>query len=275
MTQRHLRDLYVRGTLVNMVDEGGTALPEDDPEGGPPSASVFVKKLNTAESAEAVRMASAARATVLAARKDESSDLFISAVDEIDGMTREEIVDFLISEDLSKKTDSIKAEEASEDEWSKDDYLQGLNDAWDGGLGEVWLKTATAEEGTEPLAQAEEAARVYAELKRFQDRITTQITSTADYLRRDYEDVSMEVMQPKAVQRLIKVRGDIAWLDEYRKAEVYLATRDPENHRVKYFETRAEVDELELPILLNLLRTLSELAVDAQEGKDLQATPAS
>lgn len=255
MKKRHLRDLYVRGTLHTMNDN----TPNEE------AVTVFLKKLNLAENEKAIRKANAARAVEMAAAEDPQSEIYLAVLGDAMDTPRENLVEHLISEPLSKKREAIELEIGAKDEWSKENYLQGLNDAWLDGMRERFH--------TDP--DDKEARATFEAMKRFSDEVDVLVEGEAKALRRDYEHTPEEELREKAIKSLLKQRADIIWVDTYRKAELLMATRDEDNHRELYFEEVTDLDELETPTLLNLLKAYREMLVEPQEGKDSEETPSS
>lgn len=252
--KRHLRDLYVRG-VVHTFDDG---------EGEP--ITVYLKKLNTNENEEAIRKANAVRARVVSAARDDATEAHQAIALEVEESEREDLVEYLIQEEVAKKRESIQAEVAGSDKWNDEDYLQGLHDSWaEGGMND-----RHAEDPEDPEAKA-----VFEKLKEFTEEVDGFVEKETVGLRRDWKDVHIDTVREKSLQHLIKTRGDLAWVEEYRKCEVYIATRDPENHRERYFEDRSELDEIETEVLLQLLRTYRDIDVEPPEGKDSEETPSS
>jgi hypothetical protein len=160
---------------------------------------------------------------------------------------------------------AIEAEVASKEEWSKDDYLQGLRDVWGASLAEAYL-----EDSDNP-----EANRVKEELERFQAELNDELEAQREKIRRDLDQKNREDLERRVVDRLLATRADVAWLNEFRKAEVWLATRYLDDHHKRYFESREEVDQLYKPALDTLQEAYQELAVEPLEGKDLGETQIS
>lgn len=253
MKKRHLRDLYVRGT-VHTIDDG-----DGEPE------SVFLKKLNLNENEEAVRLANAERSSYIAASRDPSSQKYKDVLAEVYETDRDILVDYLIAEPLAKHRESVEAEISANPEWEKDNYLQGLHDAWNKGLRDKYHLDN----------EDEEASKVFAELRRFAEEVDTVIEGYSKSLKAEYDGMSDEELNPKATEQLLKNQADMAWVDCYRKAELLFAVRDVDDHKERLFESLADIDELETETFLNLLRAYREMNVEPQEGKDSPETPSS
>lgn len=251
MKKRRLQDLYVVGQELTIDDGKGPVV-------------VWLQKLNPVENEDALRRANAMRARMLISRNNEDSEEFQVALGEaFDYGNRENLVDYLIENDVAEVRLSRTAEEEAKDKWSKDGYLQGLRDAWVGTPDAPGLKDVYVENKDDP-----EASRVFGELKKFDNTVEAEIAGEKDRLRRDYEGMAEDDLRRKVAVRFVESRADAAWFREYARAEVYYATREPDKHKQRYFETRREVDELETAVLLSLQKAYAALKVDPLEGKD-------
>lgn len=254
MRKGHLRDLYVKGRVHKMIDE------VNDVE-----AELFLKKLNTSENEQALRAANAARAVLLAAAADPTSDIYLATLGEAMDEDRDRLIDYLISEEVAKLRDSAEAEIGDKEEWSDDDYLQGLSDAWRNGLEDKWK--------ADP--EDPDAKRVFEALKKFAAEVSVRMEGELAHLRRNWEDVPDQELREKATTHLLKIRSDISWVEEFRKAELMIGCRLVEDHQKKYFDYRYELDDLETDVIIGLLRAYRELTTEPTEGKELQETPNS
>lgn len=247
---RRLTDLYVVGNELK-IDDG-----RHEPE------TIWVQKLNPVEHETAMRRAAGARARVLTGKHEEETEM---AQDEAEQLGREVWVDYLVSDVLGKKVAALEAELAAEEEWSKEDYLQGLKDVWE----------ASMEKALEEDPEDASAIRVRDELSRFRDLLEERINGEREALTQDFESKDDEDLERRVVDRLLQTRADLAWLGEFRKCEVWLSVREVDNHRKKYFEGRQEVDDLAHETVMQIMNFYQNLQVDPQEGKDSGATPTS
>ena len=250
---RRLEDLYVVGKFI----------PFDDGRGDP--VTVWLRKLNPIESTQAVRRANAERSKVRAARHDPESDIYLEVFYEVaDIGDIEELVEYVALDELNTLTIQTEARLAEEEEWSKEDYLQGLRDAWQGGLLEEFLKDS----------EHPEAKRVFTELQRFDDAVKAEVATGAEAIKNGYRRESMEDLRAKAVEQMLTYRASGAWVDEFHRCEVWLGTFE-EDTKTQYWPDRKQVDGLSATVLNKLMSEYAELSVDVQEGKDSEATPDS
>lgn len=253
---RRLADLYVVGKMVAI----------DDGQGDP--VEVWLQKLNPIDQEKAMRGANAARARFLAIRKDTDSDEYNSLYSQVyDVGDVDQLVEYLIAPELGKLAIARESELAEEDEWANDNYLQGLRDAWEGndetpGLMEVYHRNP----------EDKEAAAVYAGLKKFMEQVEKSLEGERKALKKEYANRDIERLREDVLVQLIDVQADIEWMKEFRKAEVWLAVREPNDPKKRYFSTREEVDELSLEVQTRLMEAYRSLSVDVVEGKDLEAT---
>lgn len=247
---RRLTDLFVVGQEV-VIDDGNFE-----------PITVWLQKLNPVEHETAMRRASGARARVLSGKNEEEIEM---AQDEAAQITREVWIEYLVSDALGKRISALEAELSAEEEWSENDYLQGLKDVWE----------ATLEKALEEDPEDISARKVQEELDRFRQQLDERIEGERATLVKDFEAKHDEDLERRVVDRLLQTRADLAWLNEFRKCEVWLSTREPENHRKKYFHSREEVDELAHETLMKIMTAYQSLAVDPLEGKDSGATQTS
>jgi len=250
---RQLSDLYVRGKSVTI----------DDGEGTP--VEVYIRKLNPMEHEKALRKSNAARARVMAAVKDPDGDEYLQVQGDVYDMVPTQIVNYLVEEGLDDTRLVAEAEEENEKEWSEEDYLQGLRDSWNDVL------SGRLQEDPEDA----EALRVLKELERFTTKVDKRIEKERENLRSELELHSIEALREKTVETFLKTRANLLWLSEFRRAQLWLAVRQVNDHKAYYFTSRDEVDELPEEVLTILVRSYAELEVDTLEGKDSEEIPDS
>lgn len=252
--KRRLEDLYVIGREMSIDDGQGDAV------------VVWMQKLNPVELHSVMRAANAARSRVRSVRADKTSDEYMAMwLDVLDWERKEDLVEYLIAEQVMHIQERCEAELAAEEEWDKDEYLQGLRDAWESGLKDIYAVTPDDPEGK----------RVLAELTRFSEAAEAAGADDIALARAEMEAQPMESLQEKAMDRVIAYRANTAWLDEFHRAELLYGVRDPENHKAYYFANRTQLDLLSAPVLTQLFATYSELSMDVTEGKGSEETPTS
>jgi hypothetical protein len=246
MGRRRLADLFVVGREVVFDDGNGEAV------------KVWLQKISPLDHQNALRRANQARARVLARQLSDGSEWDIS-VAEATEMKREDKVNYLVMDEITGRIPAWEAELGSEEEWSKDGYLDGLKDSWEDGLSRRYQEDPTDEE----------AVHVFAEITRYTQIVEQRIDDEKEALTRDYEQRTDEEITHKVAEKLNQSKGDIAWLNEFRRCEIWLAVRDPRDHNKRYLESREELDMCSQEVLLRLLDEYREMSVDVTEGKDL------
>jgi hypothetical protein len=248
--RRRLSDLYVVGEEVTFEDPGG-----DEP------IVVWVQKLSPVQHEAVLRDSGAERAPILALKRLEPGhdDLDPYEAELEENLKHLTVVDLL----TAKKEGSVRAakedEVAAEEEWENDNYLQSLTDAWEGGLMAEWAKNN----------EHVEAARVHDELERFNEQVEVKVEADMRHVRRDYEDMSDTEARMEALHQVIDFAADVRWMTEYRRQELYYATRvSQENSRELYFDSPGEVGELTAPVFNRLLTVYQGLTVNPLEVKD-------
>lgn len=241
---RRLSDLFVVGREVVF----------DDGQGDP--VTVWLQKISPLDHSTALRRANQARARVVARQLDDASEWEVSITEAVE-MSREAKIEYLVLDEIQGKLPAWEAELGDEEEWKKDGYLQGLKDSWDDGMSDRYAQDETDEE----------AAHVFNEMKRYTDLVQKQIDGEKENRTRDFETNDDDWLNHKVAEKLNQAKGDIAWLNEFRRSEIWLALRDPRDHNVRYLDSRDELDMLSQQVLIKLLTEYSEISVDPTEGK--------
>jgi hypothetical protein len=243
--RRKLTDLYRREAVVTI----------DDGQGDP--VKVLVRKMSPVDYERAYRKANALRATILTLNNEES-DYYQSTKNEIVEMSRDALIDYLANAGTAKELPVIEGEVAGGDKWNKDEYIVGLMDAWEGGL-----KDAYAEDPEDAEAKA-----VFEKMKEYQEEVEAAITDYSESLKDSYSKLSDVELQDIATKDMLKLNADMAWMNEFRRWEIFLSSYDPDTKN-RIFSERAEIDDLS-PEVLNVLSVkIEELVVELTEGKDL------
>lgn len=251
--KRRLTELYVVGQEVIF----------DDGEGEP--ITVYVRKLNPVDHDTALRRANAARSRIMAIKSDEDTEEYLAMMSLVYDYKDDDLVQYLVDDYRGTKYVSIEARRADDDEWAKDNYLQGLHDAWDDGVDATY-----AEDPTDA-----DALRVYKELERFSALVEQDVEAEVGDFRETLSDRSVGDLRAMVLEKIFDVRASIAWLDEYRKCEIWLSVRESD-HKTRYFTGgRQEIDELPTEVFKRLQDAYRLISVDPLEGKDSAATPAS
>ncbi len=253
IAKRRLEDLYVIGKAVDFDDGSGDVI------------TVWLQKLNPVELSTALRRANAARSRVRSVKSDPTSDEYQSYwLEVLDFETAESLSNYLAGEQTMAIQEREEARLAAEEEWAEHDYLQGLKDAWLGGLSEQHQ----LDPDEETTRVRDELARYSAAASEIADAETAQII--AEYMAKD-----LELLQDEAMERVIAYHANVAWLDEFHRCELWRGVRDPLKHTVYYFEKREQIDSLSAVVANRLYAAYADLSVDVSEGKDSEETPSS
>lgn len=244
----------------------GVDVPFEDDEG---SFSVWLQKIVPAENKEAVAHSYKSRAKTLTLLKADPDDAdliaFTDALPDWGLDTREARVRFLITDDLQKAQKSIEEKIAYDSEWSENDYLVTLQEAWNDGLKEKFA--------LDP--EHDEAKRVFVELKRYTEEVNKLVEIEEQELFDAMDENSDETILQRTIKVLIEYQAGMDQTAEYHKWVIYFAARNPENHDERYFESREDLETYPPEIFSKLLEEYILLALDQSEGKDQQATPIS
>src|SRR5262249_51407248 len=152
-----------------------------------------VRKLNSVEHEEIVRRANAAKAKVLACNKNPDSVTARAIELQVEELrTKEDLVDALAPDELAKRINSVEAEVASQEKWSKDDYLQGLQDSWQEGLYRTYHEDP----------DNEEAKHVYEEIQAYVKEVQDSLGEVEDDIKNDLRGNT----EPKLREKLYESR---------------------------------------------------------------------
>lgn len=253
--RRRLSDLYVTGTLITLtgpVGDGSETASED----------VWVSKISPVEQKESADRASGARAAILAIKHlDDDHEKKLPYWDQLDELVaddRNTLINFLIAEKVSKAELSAEARLGAEGKWAENDYLSSLQEAWNDGLRDRYLATP----------DDEEASRVFNELKRFSDEVTESVKEEREDLVSSYDGIPDIELKRKAIDSIIQAEADFAWMAEFRRWQIFYATRWPDAHDERYFQSKDEVAHLDRRVFQQLVDAFNEITVDSIEGKD-------
>lgn len=197
--KRRLVDLYVVGKEITFDDGSG-----EEP------IVLFIRKLNPVEQETAVRNANAARARLLALARKPDSDEYQALVSQAKDLDREDQIEFIVMNPLQKFKVAREAELADQEEWKEDNYLQGLSDAWLGGLN---IEYSVNQDHPE-------ASRVFKEMQRFAEVVEEEVEEEHERLVREYDSYSDDELVDLVVKELLAMSADSFWVKEYRKNEL-------------------------------------------------------
>jgi hypothetical protein len=246
--QRHLSDLYVKGSDLTIED-----------------VTVWIQKLNPVEHSQAVRKADAARAKALTAKFDKDSEAYLSVLNDVLDSSREVLIEILVAAEHARILPAREAKVADEEKWKTDNYLQGLRDAWNEGVAETFI------DDPDDI----EAKRVHDELEAFLKDVEKEVSDELDSFRSAHDSMSEKEIIDTSMEHRMKVAADMAWVNEYYRSEILLGTRYPDDHSKKYFSSRDEVDILQLETYAELASAFRDLTVEPTEGKDSAGNPPS
>jgi hypothetical protein len=256
---KRLSDFYVVSKDVDFTD----------PDSGE-TVKVMIVKLNDPDTESMLRKASAAQAKVLMDRNNPDSEGYLETYAAVAAIEDPEVLaSWVIADEVAKLRISAAAKLASEGKWGKDDYYPGLLEAWADGLRERWENDPTDEEG----------ARVFAELKSFNDEVEAEVQEARDDLLAIHAQRPMPDLHDQVTKIMLDIAADHARkvaINEYR---IYYSVRQPSKGPVskapRYFESIDEIRATHEMIRKTLEREYDAMAVEGIEGKGLPVDPAS
>jgi hypothetical protein len=256
-TRRRLTDLYVLGKEVSFSDGA---------EGEEPIV-VWLSKLSPIEQRDAADNATGARAKILSLRSKDKSDaterqlaVYEEQLEDLGISDKDSMIEYLISTKLQQALQSNENRIGSEGEWAENNYLDALQKAWNDGIYEEYAKDSNEEN--------DEAQRIYKELLRFSEEVQAATEEDKVNLVAEYEFSTDEELHKLVLDRTIEAEADFAWVNEFSRWQAFYAVRFAEEHKVRYFEDREEVDALDPKILNQILSEYTAMTVETTEGKD-------
>jgi hypothetical protein len=249
--RRRLIDLYTTGREVTMTDDG-----DGDP------IVVYLSKLNDLEQKKCVEKSASARAKLLLMQKDRTDpgrDMYKEQLEAFEiADDTESLIRLIAAPQMAEIEQSIESRVAHEDIWTKNGLLDALREAWEGGLEDEFLKDM----------EHPDAKRVHGELLKFAQQVEEEVQAAYEDIAHSLRQRPHDDLMDEAVDRLLEVEGNARWIEEYVRWRLFYAVRDPENHRVKYFESRDEVDLLDSRVVDYLNELYEAMSVGGLEGKD-------
>ena len=224
--------------------------------------TVWVQKLTQSETKEAAEKSRPFKSTINSIKRLRDDDprklVYYDQVESAGLDSRDDWIRFLISSKLQEAQMSAEARVAAEDEWAKDDYLRGLEDAWLDGLDEAYA--------ADP--DDEQASRVFSELRRYSQTVEREVDAAREELINEIDDLPDEELLRRCINKYIEDISDRAMINEFRAWQIYLGTRKVDNHDELYFSDRSDIDKLVESVYNKLENVYLNLGIDGIEGKD-------
>jgi hypothetical protein len=250
--RRRLSDLYVVGREMEFTDGAD----------GEEPVKIWLSKISPIEQRDAADQATKVRAKILSIKNSPYASnerlLYQDQFNDLGLGTREDVVAFVAGSKIQEAMTSNEHRIASEDAWSEGNYLKSLQDAWNDGLSESWIKDPEGDP---------EAARVYSELKRFAEEVDFATQEEKENIIAEYDHISYEDILVEAVNKIIEAEADYAWLNEFSYYQVFYAVREIDDHKVRYFESIDEVKSIDSNITAEIISAYREMTVEGIEGK--------
>lgn len=273
-----------------------------------PPVTLWVAKLSDLEMGEAFKHAARAQSVAMAAARDPESEQYTNMAASVAGMERDSLIDILVDRDypeleswddsgaVPEKYAAVEARVHGEpdidtetgdeipNEWAKEDYLEGLREAWWGGLDRAYAADPNDYE----------AKRTLDEITRFNDEVEHEYGEARKDARAELDQFTDTRLVDDVVDLLASIDGQAAWQEEYQVRVVFLATRncdgpdpdDPTHRRCKcrgtgrkhadfHFQSIDEVRSTDGRVRIPIYLAWNQLMVSPREGKGLRAIRAS
>jgi hypothetical protein len=249
--RRRLSDLYVVGKELAFNDGA-----DDEP------IRIWISKISPIEQRDAADQATKVRGKILSIKNAPTASadkiLYQDQFNDLGLSSRDEIIGFVAGSKIQQAITSNEHRISSEDPWAKDNYLKSLQDAWNDGLADSWVKDPEGDP---------EAIRVYEELKRFSEEVEKATEDDKVNILAEYDHVSDDDLINEAVDKIIEAEADYAWLNEFSFYQLFYAVREVDDHKKRYFENVDEVKSIDTSIVGELITVYREMTVEGVEGK--------
>ncbi len=245
LTRKSLEDLYEAGREYDISPHSdGTAM-------------IYIRKLGPLQQAEAVRKANAERTKIKTLLDDKENEEYLTLVREAAEVDREEKIEQLAQTEVAEDRAKIEQEISEKEDWASDDKLQGLVDAWEGGLLEEWLKG----EGL----RSEESERVYADITRFNDEVVKKLEGRLKQAKRPLQDKTDDELNDMVAEAQVEYEASIAWMRTFRLYQIVFGVHDTDRNRM--FDHIDEVSSLPSELFGKLVDALLDLTTPTLEVK--------
>lgn len=261
----HLRDLFDQGRELT-IEVGGKEY------------VVWIRPPTVDNHEEAMRKAGAKQARLRQALKDKDSDEWLALAHDIENLeTREELEAFILGgEEAELKeqafNDILYGEWGSN--WSSEekegqeglDYYNVL-EAYFNRQEEIKAHNAESSEKIKP-EEDPDLQRAKANYDKFQAEVDERLGALRKAFLLKYQNESDEYLRKEAEKRLIDILTRTVWYEEYNAWMTHLACRDPDNHKLLYFNHPSELAELPTYVQSQLVSGFQEVS---RAGSDLKA----
>jgi len=247
----------VRARLLNLYITGREVVFEDE-QG---EFSVWLQKINSWQEREAINQSKVVRAPIVALKRDKLNPDRLNYYELLSDWgidNKDAQIAFLISPKVQQARESAEARIAFEDEWSKDDYLTTLQQSWVNGLAEKYA--------LDP--EDKDCLRVRGELERYTELVEAAVDYEAKEYTLDLQEKDEAVIESQVLDLLIDAEADSLQIAEFRKWQIFYATRDVDDHEQLFFDSKQDVDALDPKVYDKLLENYIDLSIDGIEGKD-------
>lgn len=246
---RRVPDLYVHGTEL-VLDE---------------DTVMWVQVLNSYEMEEARHDAQTAQARIAMALREEGSDELAKAEARFFINGREAAVEALVDAYAGETLVKVNQELQSDPEWE-----ERLDIARRG------------EDLAQPMEDAERA--LIDKINRdYLAEVSARLEQEREYLQKRFADMTIDELREQWMERYLDSRGSDAAMAEYAITEVWYAARvcdgfrnddgtwshaSCEGHRMRVWETKAEVRELPTELMQLISDAVTELNMSPREAKN-------
>lgn len=221
---------------------------------------VWIHKLNKGEHDAVVRAANLSVAGLLAVKKlprtHPDYQEFYAEIDS-SNTSDEDLVGILATWKTKKRIVAIREKVMGEEKWSKDGYLQELQEAW--------IENLEARYAEDP--EDVEAKRVLDELDKFGEELSAAIQEQQEAYIEELNEYTPEKIRDFVADMLIDERASDLSLSEYMRLRAYHSVREFDNRSKLYFESVEEYDSCSDAIKAQIDNRIYNLTLSTSELK--------
>lgn len=269
----HLSELFENGTEVTV------AYP------GKPETKLWIERPSPDQHEECMKKARSDRARRYYELNDEKSDERLALLQEVNGMTKEEIVEALLERqrrflDRQALNDVLFSEEYGSD-WGKEgekwsEVLDAISERYkeiDERNAELEAAKADEDALTNP-DEDEELNRLSKIQEKFEEEVTERRADLLEDAKREIAVKNIELLREELIDHRTNLEADLTWFTTFKFEQLFRAVRYPSDHSVLYFKSASQIKALPRVVQEQLMDGLNQVDIDVEALKN-SLTPLS
>lgn len=221
---------------------------------------VWLRKMTVIQDREATRESLKVRANYEIIKKADKLDpdrLGIREIVETLGDARD-LATFILGDEHAKLEASVRSKMSYEDKWSKNNYLDTLQEAWLGGMKDRFDRDA----------DDQEARKIFEVLLEFEQEVAEQLLIEFSDLVEAKLDLPEETLIEECVDRLLDFQAIYAQAEEFNYWKIYFAAFNDAEFKTKLWDTIDAVKNAPGDLIKELIEEYEDMSVGVVGGKD-------